>query len=325
MKRIWAIAINTFREAVRDRVLYGVVGFATAILLFTLALAQLSLNQQERVVHDVGLASISIFSVVVAVFLGSSLLYKEIEKKTLYVILPKPIERHEFLIGKYVGITLTAMVFMAIMGSLQMGIAVAQRSMAAEPSPPGKPELAYIALGLVIATILASLGMLRTRSKHPRSISLTILLLPLSLTVFTIAALCASSAGVAVGPVLAALCLDVGEVLVVAAIAMLFSSFSTPFLTGALTIGVWMMGRSAGEMATMNSSALPDFVRTFLRGLSWIVPNLNLFVPPHRALTESVLGSTPAEYVLHAMGYAVFYAAILITLACSVWRKRDFL
>ncbi|MCA9600790.1 MAG: hypothetical protein KC417_02125, partial [Myxococcales bacterium] len=82
--RIYAVAINTFREAVRDKVLYGVLAFATAVLLFTLALAQLSLNQQLRVVLDVGLASISLFSVMVAIFLGSSLLYKEIERKTLY-------------------------------------------------------------------------------------------------------------------------------------------------------------------------------------------------------------------------------------------------
>lgn len=325
MKRIWAIAINTFREAVRDRVLYGVVGFATAILFFTLALAQLSLDQQERVVRDVGLASISMFSVVVAVFLGSSLLYKEIEKKTLYVILPKPIERHEFLIGKYIGITLTAMVFMAIMGSLQMIIAMAQRAMAVEPSPAGRPELAYVALGLVVLVIGAGIVALRRNVAKKRVSSRTILLLPVSLIGFAAMALLASSTGITVGPLLAALCLDVGEVLVVAAVAMLFSSFSTPFLTGALTIGVWLMGRSAGEMATMSSSALPEVVRAFLRGLAWIVPNLNLFVPPQRALMEPVLGSTPAEYVAFAMAYAALYAGILIALACAVWRKRDFL
>lgn len=323
MKRIWAIAINTFREAVRDRVLYGVVGFATAILFFTLALAQLSLDQQERVVRDVGLASISLFSVVVAVFLGSSLLYKEIEKKTLYVILPKPIERHEFLIGKYIGITLTAMVFMAIMGSLQMIIAMAQRAMAVEPSPAGRPELAYVALGLLV--LVTGAGLLTLRQAKKRASSRTILLLPVSLIGFAAMALLASSTGITVGPLLGALCLDVGEVLVVAAIAMLFSSFSTPFLTGALTIGVWLMGRSAGEMATMSSSALPEVVRASLRGLAWIVPNLNLFVPPQRALTEPVLGSTPAEYVAFAMAYAALYAGILIALACAIWRKRDFL
>src|SRR5690606_37382884 len=126
MGRIWAIAINTFREAVRDKVLYGVLAFATAVLLFTLALAELSLNQQRRVVLDVGLASISLFSVVTAVFLGSSLLYKEIERKTLYVILPKPIRRSEFLFGKYVGIAMTAAVFIAIMGGVQLWVTAVQ-------------------------------------------------------------------------------------------------------------------------------------------------------------------------------------------------------
>ncbi len=120
MQRTWAIAINTFREAVRDKVLHGVLGFACAILVFTLALAELSLHQQRRVVLDVGLASISFFSVVIAVFLGSSLLYKEIERKTLYVILPKPIRRHELLLGKYVGIVVTAAVFIGIMGAVQL-------------------------------------------------------------------------------------------------------------------------------------------------------------------------------------------------------------
>jgi hypothetical protein len=74
--RIYAIALNTFREAVRDRILLGVVGLASGVLVFTLALGELSLDQQRRVVEDIGLASISLFSVLVAIFLGSSLLYK---------------------------------------------------------------------------------------------------------------------------------------------------------------------------------------------------------------------------------------------------------
>ena len=77
-------------------------------------------------VLDIGLASISLFSVVIAVFLGSSLLYKEIERKTLYVILPKPIARWEFLLGKYLGIVLTAVVFVGIMGGVQLWITAIQ-------------------------------------------------------------------------------------------------------------------------------------------------------------------------------------------------------
>ena len=118
MQRVLAVAVNTFREAVRDRVLYGVLGIATFVLVFTLVLAEVSLDQRLRIVLDVGLASISLFSVVVSIFLGSSLLYKEIERKTLYVILPKPIQRHEFLLGKYFGIVLTAFVFIALQGAV---------------------------------------------------------------------------------------------------------------------------------------------------------------------------------------------------------------
>ena len=124
--RIYAIALNTYREAVLDRVLFGVLVLAAGVLALTLALGELSLDQQMRVVTDMGLASISMFSVVVAMFLGSSLLYKEIERKTLYVILPKPIARFEFLLGKYSGIVATCAVFIAIMGSLQLIVTAIQ-------------------------------------------------------------------------------------------------------------------------------------------------------------------------------------------------------
>jgi Cu-processing system permease protein len=309
MARIWAIAINTFREAVRDKILYGVLGFATAILLFTLALAELSLDQQERVVRDLGLASISLFSVVVAVFLGSSLLYKEIERKTLYVILPKPIRRHEFLVGKYVGIVLTAAVFVALMGALQFWVAGVQAGASVALLLGAPPALAIV------------LGVALWKARDRTSV-----LVPFSLVALAVSAAIARTGGVALEPVLGALVLDVGEVLVVAAVAMFFSSFSTPFLTGVLTLGVWLVGRSAGEMATMRSSVLPEAVRDLLHGLAWVVPNLNLFVPPHRTLTGAVEGvGGPLEYVATTMGYGALYAAILVTMACVVFRKRDFL
>lgn len=306
--RIWAIAINTFREAVRDRVLYGVLGFAIALLLFTLALAELSLNQQARIVHDLGLASISLFSVVIAVFLGSSLLYKEIDRKTLYVILPKPIRRHEFLVGKYFGITITAAVFVAMMGALQLWVVSVQAG-------ASKPLLIATPLGLG-----AALGLAVWRARDRTSV-----LVPWSLAALTACSALARSAGAELGPVLAALLLDVGEVIVLAAVAMLFSSFSTPFLTGVLTIGVWLVGRSADEMATIRSTVLPASVRELLHGLAWVVPNLNLFVPPRRALVEMIEGhGSPADYVATTMAYGVLYAVVLIVLACAVFRRRDF-
>ena len=145
--RIYAIALNTYREAVRDRVLFGVLALAAGVLALTLALGELSLDQQMRVVTDLGMASISLFSVVVAIFLGSSLLYKEIERKTLYVILPKPIARFEFLLGKYFGIVATCAVFIAIMGALQLLVTAIQAD-ASTALVVGVPVALAVLLGI---------------------------------------------------------------------------------------------------------------------------------------------------------------------------------
>lgn len=304
---MWAIALNTFREAVRDRVLHGVLAFACAILLFTLALAELSLNQEERVVHDVGLASISLFSVAMAIFLGSSLLYKEIERKTLYVILPKPIRRHEFLLGKYVGIAITAFVFIAVMGAFQLWIAAVQAG-------------ADLALALlVLAAPVIAFGIFLWRARDRTSVVVPWAAIGLgACTAF------AAAAGVKLGPFLAALLLTFGEVLVLAAIALFFSSFSTPFLTGVLTLGVWLVGRSAQEMATMRSTAIGPEIKAALRAVAEIAPNLSLFVPGRHALESYQGHGGPAWYVAKAMGYGVLYAAIVLVLAALVFRRRDF-
>lgn len=309
MSRAWAIAINTFREAVRDKVLHGVLGFAGLILLFTLALAELSLNQQERVVTDVGLASISLFSVVIAIFLGSSLLYKEIERKTLYVILPKPIRRHEFLLGKYLGIVVTAMVFIAIMGAIQLWVAAIQAD-AAAIGVLGMPAVALGALALL---------MWRVSDR-------TAVVVPWSLGLLAAAAGLCATTDASLGAMLAALLLAFGETLVLAAVALFFSSFSTPFLTGALSFGVWLVGRSAGEMASIRSNVLTPELKSVLALLARIVPNFHLFVPGHHALS----GEVPPEgglavYLLTTMAYALVYAAALLVLAALVFRRRDFL
>jgi Cu-processing system permease protein len=307
--RIWAIAINTFREAVRDKVLYGVLALASGVLLFTLALAELSLYQQERVVLDVGLASISLFSVIVAIFLGSSLLYKEIERKTLYVILPKPIRRHEFLLGKYFGIAVTAAVFIAIMGSIQLWVTAVQM---------GAP--AWLVYGVPPAAIASlALAMWRVEDR-------TAVLLPWALCVLGATAASSAGTGVPTLAILAALVLTFAEVLVLSAVALLFSSFSTPFLTGALSLGVWLVGRSADEMATMRSNALTEEMKGFLRLLARIVPNFHLFVPGRHVLTQEVpLEGGLLVYLATTIGYALAYAAVLLTFAALVFRRRDFL
>lgn len=305
--RIYAISINTFREAVRDRVLYGVLGFACAVLLFTLAIAELSVHEQERVVADVGLASISFFSVIVSMFLGSSLLYKEIERKTLYVILPKPIRREEFLLGKYLGIFLTAAVFVALMGSLQLWVTAVQAG-----APPG------LAIGVLLG-LFALLGLALWLSGDK-----TAVLIPYSLVALLATALFAARARAQVEPVLAQLLLTGVEVLVLAAVALLFSAFSTPFLTGVFTMGIWILGRSADDMATMKSKQLNESLRSLLHFLAEVLPNLQLYVPGRTLLAGA--GKVGVwTYIAQSAAYGVSYAVLLLCFAAFVFRRRDFL
>jgi Cu-processing system permease protein len=313
MGRIWAVAINTFREAVRDKVLYGVLGFACAVLLLSLALAELSLHQQRRVVLDIGIASISLFSVVIAIFLGSSLLYKEIEKKTLYVILPKPIRRWEFLLGKYLGIVLTAAVFIALMGGIQLWVTSVQ-------ADEGVIDAAYFLRALRFPLLGGvALGLIAWRLRESG-----VLLALAAVGLLGLGGGLAASQGVDVPPILAALVLVLGEVVVLSAVAMLFGSFSTPFLTGALSFGVWLVGRSADEMADMRSEAVSEAVKALLRGLARVVPNFHLFVPGRDLLTGELEGGA-GPYLLTTSAYGLVYAALLLFAAALIFRRRDFL
>jgi ABC-type transport system involved in multi-copper enzyme maturation permease subunit len=309
MLRILAVAVNTFREAVRDRVLNGLLGVALVVLVFTLALAELSLDQRRRIVLDIGLASISLFSVVMAVFLGSSLLYKEIERKTLYVILPKPIGRHEFLFGKYLGIVLTGFVFIAVMGALQLMVTTLQQT---------GPSLGLLAALLGLPGLLGAL-MYWARDRSA-------VLVPWSALALLATSGLAAQGGVELWPILAALLLTIGEVLVLSAVALVFSAFSTPFLTALFTTGVWLVGRSADMMISMKAKVMPDLVRAVLRKLAMLWPNFNLFVPgPHTLHVQPDAASTPGTYVVSTMLYAIMYASLLLAFAALIFRRRDFL
>ena len=307
MARVYAITLNTFREAVRDRVLYGVLGFASAVLFFTLALSELSLHEQRRVVTDVGLASISLFSVLIAIFLGSSLLYKEIERKTLYVILPKPIGRTEFLLGKYFGIVTTAVVFVALMGALQLWLG----AVAAGVSP-------VLALASIGGLVLLFLLLLRL-ARDP-----TLGLVPFAAVALLAVSLLAARTDAELEHILAQLALCVIEVLVLAAVALLFSSFSTPFLTGIFTLGIWVLGRSADDMATIKSKSLGEGLRRFLHVAAEVLPNLQLYVPGRTLLSgQSPIALWP--YVASSAGYGLLYAALMLVCASFIFQRRDFL
>jgi ABC-type transport system involved in multi-copper enzyme maturation permease subunit len=109
------VAVNTFREAVRDRVLYSLLFFALLMIAAAILVGQISIGIERLVIINLGLSAISIIGLLMAVFIGVGLVYKEMDKRTLYALLSKPIRRWEFLVGKFAGLLLTLAVNTALM------------------------------------------------------------------------------------------------------------------------------------------------------------------------------------------------------------------
>jgi ABC-type transport system involved in multi-copper enzyme maturation permease subunit len=113
--RVITIAGNTFRENIRDKVLYNLILFALLMIVSSFLLGQLTLGFEDKVIVDLGLSSISIFGTLIAIFIGISLVYKELERRTVYVLLSKPVRRWEFILGKYLGLLFTLFVNVSVM------------------------------------------------------------------------------------------------------------------------------------------------------------------------------------------------------------------
>src|SRR5713101_4511310 len=115
MKRAGVVALNTFREAVRDRVLYNLVFFALLMMAAAVLVGQISIGIEERVVRSLGVTALWMSGLLIAVFTGVGMVYKEMDKRTLYALLAKPMRRWEFLLGKFGGLVLTLAVNTAAM------------------------------------------------------------------------------------------------------------------------------------------------------------------------------------------------------------------
>ncbi|OGF59926.1 MAG: hypothetical protein A2Y62_07680 [Candidatus Fischerbacteria bacterium RBG_13_37_8] len=115
MNKILVIASLTVREAIRDRILYLLLFFAIALITTSLAISKLYIGDEMKIIKDFGLSSISFFGVLIAIFIGIGLLYKEIDKKTVYIMIAKPLERYHFIIGKYLGLLFTLFTIWLIM------------------------------------------------------------------------------------------------------------------------------------------------------------------------------------------------------------------
>lgn len=257
LRRVGTIARNTFREAVRDRVLYNLVVFALLLTAAAVFLGELSAAQEAKIIVDMGLSATLVFGVFIAIFVGVGLVYKEIERRTVYAIFAKPVGRGEFLVGKYAGLCLTLAVNVAVMGA---GVTLA---------------LLYVGGGWT----------------------------PLALSIWP-----------AVGLILF-------ELMILVAVALLFSSFSTPALSAVCTFFVFVIGHFSADLRTFADSLGSPFAGAVFGALYYLLPNLSNF----SYITAAAHGQTPSAAAFGgAVSYALIYVAVLLAAATLIFKRRNF-
>jgi Cu-processing system permease protein len=306
--RVSAIAMNTYREAVRARVLLVLLALSLVTSMGSLVIAAMSVRQEMRIVADIGAASMSIFAVFVSVVLGATSLHRELELKTIFPILTRRLRRHEYLLGKYLGIFATLLAFVALDGASVLGII-------AVLSKQHVPLTLGVAGGMIVVLVV-----LLVRARYSR----VFVVLPWALALFLAMVLLSDGAAGERQLVIASALLTLAEVAIVGAIAILFSSFSSPGLTAAFTAMLFVIGRSADSIGNIPERVFGSAIRTMGIVLSKIVPNLNLYVPA-RPLLLGQLAAVPIwGYVGRAWLNAIFYAVVLLALSAVIFRRRDF-
>ena len=256
MSRVGVVAWNTFREAVRDRVLYNLVFFALLMMGAAILVGQISIGIEEMVIVSLGLSAISVIGLLMAVFIGVGLVSKEMDKRTLYALLAKPVRRWEFLLGKFAGLLLTLSV-----------------------------NTAAMAAGLFAALYYV---------KHPLE----------------------RADGVA----LVAIYFILLKLAVVVALALLFSCYTTPLLAILFTAGLYISGLFVKEMRDLHNDTLAPTVQTFLRWLSYLLPNFENF----DVMASAAHGrAIPATLILHNTAYAALYCAIVLAAASAIFSRRN--
>lgn len=253
--KITTIARNTFKEAKRDRVLYLLFFFAAVCLLFSRFLALLTVGDRVKIIKDVGLASISLFGMLMAILMGTGLVYKEIDKKTIFTLLAKPIHRVEFLLGKFLGLVLT----------------------------------------IFIMTVLMAV----------------IFLLILFLHTFTIE-----------WKILLAILYIFFELCLMTAVALLFSTFTTPILASLYSLGFYLIGHLSWSLEMLIKKVKSGTGRAILRLLYIVLPDLENF----NFKTEVVHNlPIPTKLLGYSFFYGLAYTAFLLLLAMLIFRRRDFI
>ena len=255
VQRISSIARNTFREAIRDKVLYNLVLFVILITASAVLLGDLTDGQEARTIINLGLNAMLLFGVFIAIFVGVGLVSKEIEKRTVYAIFAKPVSRGEFVVGKYFGLFLTLFVNVAVMG---IGVSLA---------------LLYVGGGHLAMTIWGGIG-----------------LIFLELTIIT-------------------------------AIAIVFSSFSSPSLSALLTFLIFIIGHLSSSLRDLAEGLGSRVATVFFEVLYYVFPNLAHF----SFRSESAVGMVPSSAMIAGgAAYAAVYSAIMLTVAVLIFNRRNF-
>ncbi len=146
MLRLWALAQNTFREAVRDKVLYSILFFAVGVIALSLVMQEITVGDREKVVRSVAQGAVAAFGSIISMFLGISLVWKEVERKTVYTILSKPISRWMFVLGKYLGMMMTLTVVVAVMTLVYTLLMTIQQQL--------PPLVVYVSVGLLMVELM---------------------------------------------------------------------------------------------------------------------------------------------------------------------------
>jgi len=253
--RIVHIATNTFREAVRDRVLYNLIAFVLLLSGAAVLVGQISIEIEKLVVINLGLTAVSLFGVVIAIFIGIGLVSKEIEKRTLYTILSRPVRRWEFIVGKFFGLSGTLVVntfFMAI------GVFGALFYVAHKFTAPD----AWIFVALYFIVL---------------------------------------------------------EFLMICALALLFSSFSSPLLSAVFAFSLFVIGSFAEDLRGFAGMA-HGFTRWLATSAAYLVPNFSAF----NVIASIAHGQpVPGRLILDNTFYALFYAAMALSGAVLIFEHRN--
>ena len=261
------IAWQVFRESVRDRVLYNLVLFAVLLIAASYLIGQLTAGQDVKIIKDLGLGATQVFGLFIAVFIGIGLVSKEVERRSIYSLLAKPVRRHELILGKCAGLVITLAVNIAVM-------AVAM----------------YAVLGY----------MAWVESEEFRQ----------------------SWEAPATDPaMLLAIFLIFAQMMLVTAIALFFSTFSSPILSAVLTFGLFVVGHFNADLKNFENVVDSRAAAYVARALYYLLPNLEPF-----DIKAEVVHAQPVSlgYVALTTGYGVLYIGALLLASMFIFSRRDF-